>query len=1341
MPAKYIESSDTEGEISREENTYFSFEHQFRGKLQTGTMFGKVNSAGLIRKREINYDYCNDNVYYGLVKSITYDDGKKISYNYQGQGGVESSVVAKVLQRDGQIKTKQFKHFLYQIYPFKSTVSVTPSNSYSFYTAYNFAGDLLYRVDENQYYSKYEYDSKHRLVAEYNPGSFLDDRNVSAVDTLRSEKKISLAITISDDGKEYIEKTLNMSENPQTSNNTPMQSEDGINRIAESEEGEANSLISYKAFVFLDDPIDLTDVTNVNNAKITVSMKDADLGGRSGIHVFCKAVSKSLSEQNNQYTTIADSVFQFTDGKGELIFDVKSILTTAKLAGSKVFGFKFYLEKPSAGEAAVKLAFDAENLPTIEYDLEKYSSVLASTNYKYVDNYYIPKVTANVTLEFGDGESKKVYSTEHGFRGGSLESYVKFIPFGQNTFESTKKINFLGLPIVQKTGEGISQYSYYDGFGKLSKTTYDKNITGSSITREYNMDASTWNLVYFTETYTDADGKKIESTYDWKESLISKKQGDLPAATFQYNLLKQLVQVNTPGGKIIKYGYDDWGIINSKQTPDGGLEKYKLDRFGRQRFLINADAPQNSAKITFLRYDILGQVIAAGEISSTQYSYDELDPDFSYAAGANHFENMESDFSNFFVVNMYDSYVKTGAFANLDDPAESIVEKNRIGRLVAVAFRDKLEDPWNYKVYSYDAQGNVLYYYIKFRSTAWKKIENKYDHAGNLVKQSVNPENPQESIFYWYEYNDLGKLTGTFSSKIDNYSTAIKDFTMEYNKDAKIKKITYPYISNMANNFLSFNYQNRGLISALSGGFTSGLSYNLNGNLSSAFYTVYNGSSYQFSYFYDSANRLIYVNNQDVLFENFSYDADGNILLKKSLDEQITFNYSQTNNRLSSIKKNDDPNLKYYSYDYCGRMVEDQNRGISGISYRYSDQMLSYTQNGHEFSYSYDDEGNRIYKSNQDEFSLIDNFGKEIAVYDFTRGKVKYFNLFALGLNGRIETSFLSPDNRDDKRFYYMKDHLGSVRRTYTAEGELVYTNEYSAFGGSLNSYNTGGAIHNDYFTGKIKDTETGYNYFGARFYDSQICRWLTPDPLSDDTPEFNPYNYCVNNPVNYKDPSGLDSSDTQDNDVDIMLPDLFEYPKTFFVDGKKIPSSTAIPTSETIGSASNVSPKKDEIDIQGVVISVAGLAAGETAKTLFDANQKTFFDFISWSKQKFSSRSIKKMNIKVLKSKSLAGKVKILGFVLSGVSLYLNYRDYGKTQDNYVHCQLIFDASFNFIGAFSPVVGVSYSIGKVMGQKITETEGYKYFRDNLYVPSERMHRDFYGKYPQLQAIDWMGVK
>ncbi len=58
--------------------------------------------------------------------------------------------------------------------------------------------------------------------------------------------------------------------------------------------------------------------------------------------------------------------------------------------------------------------------------------------------------------------------------------------------------------------------------------------------------------------------------------------------------------------------------------------------------------------------------------------------------------------------------------------------------------------------------------------------------------------------------------------------------------------------------------------------------------------------------------------------------------------------------------------------------------------------------------------------------------------------------------------------------------------------------------------------------TGKEKDAETGFSYFGARYYDSDLSGlFLSIDPMADKYPSISPYAYCAWNPVKLVDPDG----------------------------------------------------------------------------------------------------------------------------------------------------------------------------------------------------------------------------
>ena len=57
----------------------------------------------------------------------------------------------------------------------------------------------------------------------------------------------------------------------------------------------------------------------------------------------------------------------------------------------------------------------------------------------------------------------------------------------------------------------------------------------------------------------------------------------------------------------------------------------------------------------------------------------------------------------------------------------------------------------------------------------------------------------------------------------------------------------------------------------------------------------------------------------------------------------------------------------------------------------------------------------------------------------------------------------------------------------------------------------------------KEKDAETGFSYFGSRYYNSDLSIWLSVDPMASKYPHQSNYVYCSNNPIKVIDPNGED--------------------------------------------------------------------------------------------------------------------------------------------------------------------------------------------------------------------------
>ena len=93
--------------------------------------------------------------------------------------------------------------------------------------------------------------------------------------------------------------------------------------------------------------------------------------------------------------------------------------------------------------------------------------------------------------------------------------------------------------------------------------------------------------------------------------------------------------------------------------------------------------------------------------------------------------------------------------------------------------------------------------------------------------------------------------------------------------------------------------------------------------------------------------------------------------------------------------------------------------------------------------------------------------------------------------------------------YYYHPDHLGSTTWVTDESGEPVEYIHYMPYGELWVDQQATGYSERYRFTGKERDSESGYDYFGARYYSSTLPIWLSVDPLSDKYPHISPYAYC----------------------------------------------------------------------------------------------------------------------------------------------------------------------------------------------------------------------------------------
>src|SRR5207244_12862348 len=101
--------------------------------------------------------------------------------------------------------------------------------------------------------------------------------------------------------------------------------------------------------------------------------------------------------------------------------------------------------------------------------------------------------------------------------------------------------------------------------------------------------------------------------------------------------------------------------------------------------------------------------------------------------------------------------------------------------------------------------------------------------------------------------------------------------------------------------------------------------------------------------------------------------------------------------------------------------------------------------------------------------------------------------------------------------YYFSQDHLGSTTALTATNGKLVEQISYDAYG------NGAGSTHTRYdYTGRERDPDTGLLYYRARFYDPQLGRFISEDPMGL-AGGINGFAYVGNNPHNDQDRYQLD--------------------------------------------------------------------------------------------------------------------------------------------------------------------------------------------------------------------------
>lgn len=300
---------------------------------------------------------------------------------------------------------------------------------------------------------------------------------------------------------------------------------------------------------------------------------------------------------------------------------------------------------------------------------------------------------------------------------------------------------------------------------------------------------------------------------------------------------------------------------------------------------------------------------------------------------------------------------------------------------------------------------------------------------------------------------------------------------------------------------------------------------------------------------------------------------------------------------------------KAYGFDGFGQLASSPR--VTGMVFDAYGRLLQAQTDGATVFFGYDQTGRRIYKQ-------IVPDGGQGALYlfptrDFETGPQGDESSVRVG-----DARLVRMEHGTGRWFYYLRDHLESSDYLMTPDGVPVEQMLYRAWGTehAPETLSPAWADHLDSatgqtprekthyrFTGKYLDDSTGLYYYGARYYDPDLGRFISPDPLYLADPERctgNPlacslFAYANNNPMSFIDPTGLDATiagtPAQRSDVE---DDLQRYDPTARVDS-------------TTGELSQSWLHGAWLDVKNVFVPGSDFAAGrELNRRIIDSAQTT---------------------------------------------------------------------------------------------------------------------------------------
>jgi RHS repeat-associated protein len=563
---------------------------------------------------------------------------------------------------------------------------------------------------------------------------------------------------------------------------------------------------------------------------------------------------------------------------------------------------------------------------------------------------------------------------------------------------------------------------------------------------------------------------------------------------YTYDTLGNLVQVNQAGdgsqaARVRTFTYDSLSRLLTATNPETGKITYQYDANGNTLQKISPAPNQLQSTVTqtiSYCYDVLnrptGRAYSAQScpLSSPVVTY-------TYDAGTNGIGHLTT----------FTDQAGTGSYTY--DPRGRIATELRTIAGVSKSLS-----------YSYNLDSSLKS--LTYPSGA--VIQYQYSTAGDpgAVQDTIN------NINYVMGTNGPPNLAlhapdGSLTSYVNGYSATFGGITSNINYNKRLQPVTMAAnFGSPAQSVFSLTYDFH-----LANG-NNGNVWDVTNNRDTSRNQVFN---------YDQLNRLISAQNAgtdctkktvnnltEYWGDNYGYDAWGN-LTQKTVTKCSAENL---NAAASSINQLHTTSGTDYAYDAAGNMTHD---ATSGANLNYDAENRITAAGG--YAYTYDDDGNRVEKSNGTTGTLYWYMSPGIVAESDLNGNLKSEYVFFSGKR------LARKDFPGSAVSYYFSDHLKTASVITDSAGNIKEDEDFYPWGGELQFVNNDS--NHFKFGGHERDAESGLDYFGARYYGNWIGRFLTPDwagkatavPYADfSNPQtLNLYAYVGGNPSSKADING----------------------------------------------------------------------------------------------------------------------------------------------------------------------------------------------------------------------------